>query len=217
MLDRLPLPPQLDRVIVLGGTVAVLVATPLLAVLLVLLVVDAISAPELIFWLVAALVVGGALGAVLLPNIVHAALSLVVALLGVAGVYLLLGSEFLALVQVLIYGGGVTVLLLFGLMLTRAADDPVIADGAQKPFAFIVAALIGGVFAYAMLDAEWADAGATAVGVRELGVRLFRDYGLPFEVASLVLLVALIGAVAVARRDPPEDEDAPAGADEAAP
>ena len=216
MLDRLPLPPQLDRVIVLGGAAVAVVATPLLAVLLVLLVADEISAPELVFWLVAALVVGGALGAVLLPNIVHAALCLVVALLGVAGVYLLLGSEFLALVQVLIYGGGVTVLLLFGLMLTRAADDPVIADGTQKPFAFLVAALIGGVFAYAMLDARWADAGATAVGLRQLGVRLFRDYGLPFEVASLVLLVALIGAVAVARRDPPEDEEGPASVDEAA-
>ena len=107
------------------------------------------------FWLTAALIVGGALGTVLLPNIVHAALSLVAALLGVAGIYLLLASEFLALVQVLIYGGGVTILLLFGLMLTRAADDPIIADGSQKPFAFGVAALIGGIFAAALLDADW--------------------------------------------------------------
>ena len=206
MLNRVPLPSQFDRVIVVGGAAVGIVAGPIVVLLLVLLVLDRITAPEVVFWLVAALIVSAALGTVLLPNIVHAALSLVAALLGVAGVYLLLGSEFLALVQVLLYGGGVTILLLFGLMLTRAADDPIIADGAQKPFAFGVAALIGGVFAAALLDARWADAGATVIGFRDLGERLFRDYGLPFEVASLVLLVALIGAVAIARRDPDDEE-----------
>ena len=206
MLNRIPLPSQFDRVIVVGGAAVGIVAGPIAALLLVLLVLDRLTAPEVVFWLVAALIVSAALGTVLLPNIVHAALSLVAALLGVAGIYLLLGSEFLALVQVLLYGGGVTILLLFGLMLTRAADDPIIADGAQKPFAFGVAVLIGGVFVAALLDARWADTGATVVGIRELGVRLFRDYGLPFEVASLVLLVALIGAVAIARRDEDDEE-----------
>ena len=207
MLNRVPLPPQLDRVIVLSGAVAVAAATPIVVLLLVLLAAGRLSAPEVMFWLTAALIVSGALGAVLLANIVHAALSLVAALLGVAGIYLLLGSEFLALVQVLIYGGGVTILLLFGLMLTRAADDPIIADGSQKPFAFGMAALIGGIFAVALLDADWADVGATAVPFRDLGVRLFRDFGLPFEIASLVLLVALIGAVAIARSDPEEEAE----------
>ncbi len=211
MLNRVPLPSQLDRVIVLGGTIAALVATPIVALLIALLVLDRISGPELVFWLVAALVVGGALGTVLMPNIVHAALSLIAALLGVAGIYLLLGSEFLALVQVLVYGGGVTVLILFGLMMTRAADDPVIADGSQKPFAFGIAALIGGLFTFGMIDAGWGDVTATAATFTDLGVRLFRDYGLPFEVASLVLLVALIGAVAIARRDPPEGDETPGG------
>lgn len=204
MLNRVPLPSQFDRVIVLGGVAAGAVVVPVLAVLLGLLVAGRLSAPEVVFWLVAALVVGGALGTVLLPNIVHAALSLVAALMAVAGIYLLLGSEFLALVQLLLYGGGVTILLLFGLMLTRAAADPIIADGAQKPFAFGAAILIGGLFAAAMLDASWADHGATIIGFGALGTRLFRDYGLPFELASLVLLVALIGAVAVARADPPD-------------
>ena len=211
MLNRVPLPSQLDRVIVLGGTIAALVATPIVVLLVVLLALDRISGPELVFWLVAALVVSGALGTVLMPNIVHAALSLIAALLGVAGIYLLLGSEFLALVQVLVYGGGVTILILFGLMMTRAADDPVIADGSQKPFAFGVAALIGGLFAFGMIDAGWGEVTATAVSFTDLGVRLFRDYGLPFEVASLVLLVALIGAVAIARRDPPESDETPGG------
>ena len=207
MLHRVPLPSQLDRAIVLSGAAAAAIVAPIAVLLIVLLTLDRLNAPEVMFWLTAALIVGGALGTVLLPNIVHAALSLVAALLGVAGIYLLLASEFLALVQVLIYGGGVTILLLFGLMLTRAADDPIIADGSQKPFAFGVAALIGGIFAAALLDADWADAGATAVPFRVLGERLFRDFGLPFEIASLVLLVALIGAVAVARSDPEDEAD----------
>lgn len=220
MLNRLPLPPQFDRVIVVGGTIAVLAALPVAAVLIALLLLDELTAPEVVFWAAAALIVAGALGTVLLSNIVHAALALIATLLGVAGIYLLLGSEFLALVQLLVYGGGVTVLLLFGVMLTRAADDPVIADGAQKPFAFGVAALMGGIFVAAMLDARWPDTDATVVGIRDLGERLFRDYGIPFEIASLVLLVALIGAIAIARSDPPEPEAPglePGDAEEATP
>ncbi|MCH8284264.1 MAG: NADH-quinone oxidoreductase subunit J [Chloroflexi bacterium] len=192
----------------MGGLLVALVATPIVIVPLLFLVLDEISAAEFVFWLVAAVIILGALGAVLLPNIVHATLALVVTLLAVAGIYLLLSSEFLALVQVLIFGGGVTILLLFGLMMTKAQDDPIVSDGAQKPFAFGVGALLAGVLTVAVLDVEWADeAGATVVPFRELGVRLFRDFGIPFEVASLVLLVALIGAVAIARHSEPEPEE----------
>ena len=200
-LERLPFPAQLDRTIMLGGAAAGAVLTPILAALLALLAFDAITAPELVFWLVAALIVGGALGAVLLPNIVHATLSLVFSLLGVAGVFLLLGSEFLALVQILIYGGGVTVLLLFGLMLTNAGDDPIVADGAQKPFAFLAGIVLAAVIGAALIGQDWPAAEAAAAPFAALGERLFRDFGAPFEIASLVLIVALIGAVAIARRD----------------
>ena len=204
MPNRLPLPPQLDRTIVVGGTLAVLAALPVLGVLIALLVIDEVTAPELVFWAAAALIVTGALGTVLLKNLVHAALSLVATLLGVAGIYLLLGSEFLALVQLLVYGGGVTILLLFGVMLTRAVDDPVIADGSQKPFAFGIALLIGGIFVGSVVDANWRYTEAAALGIRDLGERLFRDFGIPFEIASLVLLVALVGAIVTARNDAPE-------------
>jgi len=200
-LGRLSFPAQLDRTVLLGGAAAGAVLAPILALLIALLALDAITAPELVFWLVATLVVGGALGAVLLPHIVHATLSLVLSLLGVAGVFLLLGSEFLALVQVLIYGGGVTVLLLFGLMLTNAGDDPIVADGAQKPFAFLAGIVLAAVIGAALLDQGWADGEAAAAPFAALGERLFRDFGAPFEIASLVLIVALVGAVAIARRD----------------
>lgn len=216
MIDRLPLPAQLDRTILLGGAAAGAVATPLLLVLVALLVFDVITAPQLVFWLASAVIVAGALGAVLLRHVVHATLALVVALLGVAAIFLLLGSEFLALVQILVYGGGVTVLLLFGLMLTNAADDPIVGDGAQKPFAFLVGIGLAAVIAGALLDHGWPAAEATAIPFRDLGARLFRDFGAPFEIASLVLIVALVGAIAIARRDDGEDA-ADAAAEESAP
>lgn len=204
---RLPLPAQLDRVIIYGGLVAGAVLTPILLVLIALLAFDVLTAPELVFWLASAVIIGGALGSVLLKNIVHAALSLVMTLLGVAAIFLLLGSEFLALVQVLVYGGGVTVLLLFGLMLTNATDDPIVSDGAQKPFAFLVGIALAGILSVALVDQVWGAPTASTVPFRELGARLFLDFGAPFEIASLVLVIALIGAIAIARRDRPEDTE----------
>ena len=211
MLERVPLPPQIDRVIVLGGVVVGAALTPLIVALLILMIAGTITVAELVFWVAAAVIVAGALGAVLLPSIVHATFALVVTLLGVAGIFLLLGSEFLALVQVLIYGGGVTILLLFGLMLTNAADDPIVTDGTQKPFAAIVGIMIAGVIVGALLDQDWVTAQeVTTVPIRLLGERLFRDFGAPFEIASLVLIIALIGAIVIARRDREDEDGAPA-------
>ena len=200
MFDRLPLPSQFDRTIVAGGSVALLVASPILVVVLALLFSDQISAPEMVFYLAAIVVVAGALGAVLLPNIVHAALSLVGTLLGVAAIYLLLLTEFIALVQVLVYGGGVVILLLFGLMMTNAADDPVVQDGSQKPFAFLVAALMGSLFVAAMLDAQWGDPAATVVPFADFGARIFRDFSVPVIIVAVLLDIALTGAFVNARR-----------------
>ena len=118
-----------------------------------------------------------------------------------------LASEFIALVQILVYGGGVAILLLFGLMMTNASDDPIVQDGSQKPFGFGVALVLGIVLVSAMSGAVWGGSLETVAGFREIGTRLYRDYGVPFEVASLVLLVALIGAVTVARRDREEDAE----------
>lgn len=207
VLNRLPLPSQFDRVIITGTTIAGIVAAPFLIALVVLLASDQITGPEFVFWLLAGVTVVGALGAVLLRNLVHAALCLVVTALGVAGLFLLLASEYLALVQVLVYGGGVTLLLLFGLMLTNAQEDPIVADGSQKPFAFGVGIALAAVIAIAMVDADWNATERSAVAFQALGERLFRDYGVPFEVVSLVLLVALIGAIAISRRDQDEEED----------
>ena len=211
MLDRLPLPSQLDRVILVGGTIAGLAFAPVLVALIILLVIDQISAPELVFWLAFTFIVAGALGTVLLSHIVHAAMSLVVTLLGVSAIYLLLGQEFLALAQILVYGGGVTILLIFGLMMTNAADDPIVSDGSQKPFAAGVAILLGGVFIAAAVDASWGDTGVTAVGLEAFGTRLIDGFVLPFIIVGVLLDIALSGALLIARPDRPEPPTEEAG------
>jgi NADH-quinone oxidoreductase subunit J len=188
-----------------GSTLAGAIALPYLVVLVALVITGRISGAELVWWILAGVIVAGALGAVLSSNVVHAALALVLAAMGVAGMFLLLASEFLALVQVLVYGGGVAILILFALMLTNAADDPVVQDGSQKPFAWGVGAAMGAVIVAAMVGTTWHGAADSVVNFRDLGVRLYRDFGVPFEVASLVLLVALVGAITIARRDSEEE------------
>lgn len=199
MLERLPLPPQFDRIIITGGLLAGAVITPVIVILLILLIGDQISAPEAVFWAAAFVIVTGALGAVLLPNVVHSALSLIATLLGVAGIYLLLTAEFIALVQILVYGGGVIILLLFGLMMTNAQDDPIVTDGSQKPFAFGVAIALGAIFVTAAVDADWGSPEVSIVAFQDFGVRLFADFMLPVILIAVLLDIALTGAFINAR------------------
>ncbi|MDP2949966.1 MAG: NADH-quinone oxidoreductase subunit J [Chloroflexota bacterium] len=156
---------------------------------------------EGVFYVIAALTVIGALGVVLARNVVHAALFLILSLLAVAGVFLLLSAEFLALVQILIYGGAVTILVLFALMLTRVRDMPQAVDGPQRPFAAMAAASLMGVFILAAVGTKWPGETEkiTAIPLRDFGEALFRTWALPFEVASLVLIVALVGSIVLAR------------------
>lgn len=206
LLERIPFPAQLDRIVIFSGIVAGAVVTPILIILLALLVFDEITAAELVFWLAAALIVGGALAAVLLPNIVHATLSLVVTLLGVAGIFLLLGSEFLALVQVLIYGGAIIIVFLFALMLTRIEDFARLTDHRQWPIAAVVAGLTFVLLAAAVVNTGVrTEPERQSVEFSRLGETLFTQWAVPFEVASLVLLVALIGAVVLVRRSGGQD------------
>lgn len=210
MLERLPLPAQFDRIIIAGGTAVALVLAPIVLVLLGLLIGDQISTPEMVFWLAFTVIVAGALGTVLLPNIVHAALSLIATLLGVAGIYLLLASEFIALVQILVYGGGVVILIIFGLMMTNAQDDPIVTDGSQKPFAFIVALILGSVFVAAAIDAEWGADTAAVIPFRDFGARLFRDFLVPVIIVGVLLDIALSGGIVNARapREPEAESEA---------
>ena len=132
-------------------------------------------------------------------NVVHAALFLLLSLVSVAGLYLLLFAEFLALVQVLIYGGAIIIVLLFAIMLTRTQEYPRISDNRQWPLAILAAGAVFGVVTTAFLWRRPPDTDAEGPGLATLGETLFTDWAVPFEIASLVLLVALIGAIIIAR------------------
>jgi NADH-quinone oxidoreductase subunit J len=164
------------------------------------------SGQEIAFYGASVVAVLGGLGVVAARNMVHAAVLLIASLLGVAVVFLLLSVEFLALVQVLIYGGAIAVLLLFALMLTRAREMPVAEDGPQKPLAVVAGLALLVVLFSVVFGTEWPGAAEelTVIPFADLGDKLFRDWAVPFEIASLLLLVALIGAIVIARVE--EDE-----------
>ncbi len=152
-----------------------------------------------LFILVTVFTLGGAIGVVVTRNVVHAALFLLLSLLGAAGVYLLLLAEFLALVQVLIYGGAITIVVLFAVMLTRSSEYPHISDNRQWPLALLVAVAVAAVLGAAFWLAPPLDSQPQAPAFTGLAASLFTKWALPFEIASLVLLVALIGAIIIAR------------------
>ena len=158
---------------------------------------------EVFFYIMAGIVVVGALGVVLVRNIVYAALMLIMSLLGVAGIYILLSVEFLALVQILVYGGAVTVLVLFALMLTRTDDLKAKLDGDQKPLAAVAAIALLGAFFAMISQTTWPrDVNQlTVVPFGDIGDALFSRWAVPFEIASGVLLVALVGAVVIAMQE----------------
>ncbi len=158
---------------------------------------------EIVFVLVGLAVLGAAVISVTTRQLVHAALWLVVALGGLAIEFLLLTAEFVAWVQVLIYLGSVVVLVLFGLMLTKApigrSPD---ADSGNRWVALVVALATAGTLVTLVVDAfrtSWIDLGAGGGSTAVAGSALFRYWVLPFEALSVLLLAALVGAVVLAR------------------
>ena len=160
------------------------------------------TAQEIVFVVLAAIGGIGAIRLVTARNVVHAALYLVVTLAMVGATYLLVAAEFLAWVQVLIYVGAIVVLVLFSLMLTKAPIGRDTLDNQQRGLAALVGVgvLVGLVF---LLQDQFGGVRVTLQPVRtsQIGESLFRDFVLPFEVVSVLLLAALIGAVVIARKD----------------
>jgi NADH-quinone oxidoreductase subunit J len=159
---------------------------------------------QLIFLVVGAVMVFSALRLVTCKNLVHGALYLVLTLLGVAIVFLLMTAEFVAWVQVLIYVGAVVVLLLFGLMLTRAPLGRTALDRQQRWLAAPVSLALFAVTStilWRAFEGQNIDFGENKANLELLGNELFTRFVIPFEVASVLLLAALVGAVFLAKRD----------------
>ena len=155
----------------------------------------------ILFALFGGLTLVGGLGLVVTRNVVHAALFLLLSLSAVAGLYLVLLAEFLALVQVLIYGGAVIIVVLFAIMLTRNSEYPHISDNRQWPLAAITSLALAVIFGVAMWQSASSATDSNSPVFADLGNSLFTRWAVPFEIASIVLLVALIGALIIARSD----------------
>jgi NADH-quinone oxidoreductase subunit J len=159
---------------------------------------------NVVFWILAAGMVLAAIGVVRSKNVVHAALYLVVVLGGGAAQYILLAAEFVAWVQVLIYIGAVIILFLFGIMLTRAPmGGETNLDNDQRWPAAVVSVFLLGVLATLLVDA-FSDKKIvlhSPTRTAQVADLIFKTYVVPFELVSLLLLAALVGAVVIARRD----------------
>jgi NADH-quinone oxidoreductase subunit J len=146
----------------------------------------------------------GAFRLVTARNVVHAALYLVLTLSMVAGAYLLLAAEFVAWVQILIYVGAIVILFLFGLMLTKAPIGREALDNQRRGVALVVGLAILAGLVFMIQDAfPWEDPKIVpgAGDPQTIGLSIFSDFVLPFEVVSFLLLAALIGAIVLSRRD----------------
>lgn len=168
------------------------------------LLAETMFAQNVAFYMLAAVMVGAAFRLVTTQNVVRAALFLAIVLGGVAGIFILLAAEFVAVAQVLVYIGAVVVLLLFGVMLTRAPiGRDAGLDNEQKFAAALVAIFLLGTMqavltnAFGREELVFGEIKRTA----DVSDSIFGTYVIPFEVVSILLLAALVGAVALARRD----------------
>ncbi len=168
--------------------------------------IETLVAP-LAFYIFAGLALISAIGVVACKNIVRAALCLLGTLTGVACLYFLLDAGFLAVIQLIVYAGGTLILMVFGIMLT--SQSPWVyftATRRQAWVALAVAAMLGFGLCVLVLSVDWSDrATATPLSasptVEAIGNSLLTDYLVPFEVASVLLLVVMIGAAYLARTD----------------
>ncbi len=154
------------------------------------------------FWILAVVAIVAALGVVLLRNVFRAALSLILCFLAVAGLYVTLSADFLAAVQVLVYVGAISILIILAIMLTREVQRGSTGNRLQIP-AFIVAALFLAATVFAMVNTSWplSNAAPEAPTTAALAIKLFGEGGfiLPLEIAPILLLAAILGAVVLVR------------------
>lgn len=157
-------------------------------------------------FILAAMMIGAALGVVLFENIVYSAFTLGLVFISIAGIYILLNADFVSAAQVLIYVGAVNVLILFAIMLVNKRESFTLVPRRwiRKASAALVSLGLFALLSTMLLTTEWADDLSVLPpdsAIIRIGEHFFSDYLLPFELASILLLMALIGAVVLARRE----------------
>ena len=158
---------------------------------------------ENLFIIISAIVIASAFWVVFSPNLIHSAVSLLFTLFGTAGLYVFLYADFIAATQVVIYVGGILVLIIFGVMLTSRIDKPSIAASSKNQF-------IGGIGAFTIFvmqiavifNTPWhiGSVQSRETSVANIGDLLLNKYLLPFEIVSILLLASLLGAALLSRR-----------------
>ena len=159
------------------------------------------------FWLLAGLTLGSALAVVAVRDLIRAVVLLITSFLGVAGLYITLSADFVAVVQVLIYAGAVSVLLLFAIMLTPRAGR----DNAETFFqipGLLLAGLVAFTISLVSLNTDWnvVKRGGFEETTSAIGEALLDKYVLPFEMAAVLLLVAMLGSILLVHPEGPEEE-----------
>jgi len=159
---------------------------------------------QVIFYALAALTVGSAMLVAFSRNIVYSTFALLGAFMGVVGIYILLAADFVAMVQLLVYVGGILVLTIFAVMLTAGIGDVTVSNRAVgRGSAIFTVGIAGMVMLYAIERTQWHQVAAVTptATTYAIGNAFLGEYVLPFEVASLVLLAALIGAIVISRHE----------------
>lgn len=159
------------------------------------------------FWSLSALTIGSALMIIASRNLIHAVIFLILSFIGVAGLFITLSADFLALVQILVYVGAIAVLMIFAILLTpRAARDN--SETTMRYPAMLLMGLVIAAGTFVALETDWGGMRDQAIGTQAkiIGESLINEYVLPFEIGAVMLTAALVGAIALAREDP---EDLP--------
>jgi len=164
------------------------------------------SGALVIFLVLAALAVIGSISLIVQREPIHSALSLIVVMVALAGLYLLMGAEFVAAVQIIVYGGAIMVLFVFVIMLLNAGEEErtsfsKLATFAGIPLALAVTGLIAAAIAHSTASLPTPEPSGAVTSTHTLSTLLFREFVYPFELTSFLILVAILGAIVLAQRE----------------
>ncbi|WP_139491098.1 NADH-quinone oxidoreductase subunit J [Brevibacillus dissolubilis] len=168
------------------------------------------DASLIIFFLLGFLTIGGAVFMISFTKVAHMVISIGVTFISIAGLFVLLEAEFVAVSQILVYSGAISILMLFGIMLTKhdaSEDEPSKAQPFWLTWIFVAGLFL--IVAYGIYSTNWnvlppRQLDPNVSNVKEIGVEVFTNFVVPFELVSVLLLVALVGAIIMAKK---EDKD----------
>ncbi|MBU8905898.1 NADH-quinone oxidoreductase subunit J [Desertibacillus haloalkaliphilus] len=163
----------------------------------------------LAFFVFALIAISGGVLMINLRKVVHIIFVLMFTFLSIAGLYVLLSAEFIAFVQVLIYSGAITIMMLFGIMLTKHDDKAMMSVGFWRSLAALVGIVAFFVIIFIGINDLSLGEQATTLhenNVEQIGIAIFSKFVIPFETVGVILLVVLVGAIALAKKDEPDEE-----------